>query len=119
MQLPLADARAVRMIQALLAAADPLERLERGAPETTYEPLATAVFEALRHGARVHDVVMLVNGYARRDPFSDSLTLGPVVAFAQAAADWWVNAEERWAPSDAGSEHSEYGKIVASRRAGH
>ena len=97
MQLPLSDGRAVRMIQALLAAADPLERLERGSDAESYRPLAELVLAALRSSADARRIVMLLSEHAAGDPHRDALQLGPVVGFAEAAVDWWANAESRWA----------------------
>ncbi len=97
MQLPLSDGRAVRMIQALLAAADPLERMERGASATCYEPLAAVVLEALRAGGDVRRIVVLLNEQGCADPGVEALALHPVVGFAEAVVDWWSNAEPRWA----------------------
>jgi hypothetical protein len=96
MQLALSDGRAIRMIQALLAAADPLDRIERGAPASSYDPLAVAVLVALQQGADARRVVLLLNDHAVADPAHEALTLGPVVAFAQAVLDWWANAASRW-----------------------
>ena len=96
MQLPLSDGRAVRMIQALLAAADPLDRMT--SPMTTadvYEPLAAHVLSALQRGADVRRVVLLLNEHASADA-RDALSLNTVVSFAQAACDWWASAESRW-----------------------
>ncbi len=97
MQLPLSDGRAVRMLQALLAAADPLDRM--AAPGTTadvYEALAVHVLGALRNGADVRRVVLLLNEHARCSPNRETLELSTVVAFANAACDWWSAAETRW-----------------------
>lgn len=96
MQLPLSDGRAVRMIQALLAAADPLERIDRGASPSCYGPLAVAVLAALRAGGDSRRIVVAVNEHAMSDPARDVLPLAPVAAFAEAVTDWWANAESRW-----------------------
>ncbi len=85
------------MLQALLAAADPLDRMV--APGTTadvYEALAVHVLGALQKGADVRRVVLLLNEHAACSPKRDALTLSTVVAFAQAACDWWSAAESRW-----------------------
>lgn len=95
MQLALGDGRAVRMIQALLAAADPLDRMAGGEAATCYEPLAILVFDALRKGADVRRVVLLISDHAAGE-IGESASLGPVVAFAQASLDWWAMAEPRW-----------------------
>lgn len=87
------------MIQALLAAADPLGRMERGASAATYEPLSAVVLAALRKGADVRRVVLLLNEQGSADPGNEALALNAVVAFAEAAVDWWANAEPRWADS--------------------
>ncbi|HVM18954.1 MAG TPA: hypothetical protein VM307_03235 [Egibacteraceae bacterium] len=96
MQLPLSDGRAVRMIQALLAAADPLDRVAHGAPPSTYDALAVAVLAELRQGADGRRIVLLLSEYACCDPQHHHIHLEPVVAFAQATMDWWANAETRW-----------------------
>lgn len=101
MQLPLSDGRAVRMIQALLAAADPLERMERGATAAVYEPLAAAVLAALRNGADMRRIVLLLNEQGAGDAGHEALALNSVVGFAEAVVDWWANAEPRWATSAA------------------
>jgi hypothetical protein len=87
------------MIQALLAAADPLERMERGAPASTYEPLAAVVLASLRQGADIRRIVVLLNEQGVGDQGHDALALNPVVAFAEAAVDWWAHAASRWEPS--------------------
>ena len=84
------------MIQALLAAADPLDRMVEEANASCYEPLATAVFNALRNGADSRRVVMLVSDHAAAGGRGEAAVLGQVLAFAEAAADWWVNAQSRW-----------------------
>lgn len=84
------------MIQALLAAADPLERMERGAPASTYEPLAAAVLGALRNGADMRRLILLLNEQGSLDVGYEALALHPVVAFAEAVVDWWNNAASRW-----------------------
>lgn len=119
MQLPLSDARAVRMLQALFAAADPLGRLDRGASERAYDTLAVATLAKLRDGARVSDLILLLNEHALVDAAGDSVALRPVVAFAQAAADWWVNAEGRWAPDSDLAADGQYSKVVTRAHAGH
>ena len=97
MQLPLSDGRAVRMLQALLAAADPLDRMVApGVTADVYEPLAVHVLDALRKGADVRRVVLLLSEHGRASNNGDALTLDAVVAFGQAACDWWRQAESRW-----------------------
>ena len=96
MQLPLNDGRAVRMIQALLAAADPLDRIERGQRPDTYDPLATVILAVLRSGADSRRIILAINEYAMADAGADALPLGPVVGFAEAVSDWWRNAADRW-----------------------
>lgn len=83
------------MIQALLAAADPLERMQRGASAADYEPLAGVVLGALRQGADVGGVMLLLNDHAASDPARPTPALTMVAGFAQAAVDWWANAEPR------------------------
>lgn len=83
------------MIQALLAAADPLDRMARGEAATCYEPLAILVFETLRNGADLRRLVLLVSDHAVGES-GESASLGPVVAFAHACLDWWAKAEPRW-----------------------
>src|SRR5688572_32231899 len=97
MQLPLSDGRAVRMLQALFAAADPLGRLDAGDEPGTYDALAVATLARLREGARAHDLIILLQQHGGTE-VERAATIGQVVAFARAAADWWVNAEGRWAP---------------------
>ena len=89
------------MILALLAAADPLERMERGAPASTYEPLAAMVLAALRNGADMRRVVLLLNEQGSTDTGYEALALNPVVGFAEAVVDWWSHAAPRWADSAA------------------
>ena len=93
MQLPLTDGRAVRMIQALLAAADPLDKIERGGDPSVYEPLAVTVLTALRNGADERRIVLTLSEHALVD---QPVHLGMVAGFAQAVLDWWANAETRW-----------------------
>ena len=95
MQLAFGDGRAVRMIQALLAAADPLDRMAGGAAATCYEPLARLVFDALRNGADLRRLVLLISDHAAGES-GESASLNPVVAFAHASLDWWAEAEPRW-----------------------
>ena len=95
MQLALGDGRAVRMIQALLAAADPLDRMAGGEPAAVYEPLAILVFDALRKGADLRRLVLLISDHAAGD-LGESASLAQVVAFAHASLDWWAQAEQRW-----------------------
>lgn len=97
MQLPLNDGRAVRMIQALLAAADPLDRIERGAPPDSYDSLAVVVLADLRAGADARRIILSINEYAMADPSREALPLAPVMGFAEAVSDWWRNAAARWA----------------------
>ena len=120
MQLPLSEARGVRMIQALFSAADPLGRVDGTGSARAYEALSVAVLASLRDGARVHDIVVLLTEHARMAAGADTVTLGPIVAFAQAVADWWVNAEGRWAPESGGGgpADAQYRKIVTGRTAG-
>lgn len=83
------------MIQALLAAADPLDRMAGGEDATCYEPLAILVFDTLRKGADLRRLVLLISEHAAGET-GESASLGPVVAFASAALDWWAKAEPRW-----------------------
>src|SRR5687768_14537929 len=94
MQLPLTDGRAVRMIQALLAAADPFDRVERGQTAEAYWPLAVAILAALRSGADVRRVALLVHEHS--GAADANAPLGLVTGFAEAALDWWSNAAVRW-----------------------
>ena len=85
------------MLQALLAAADPLDRMENpGSSAEVYEALAIHVLWALRSGADVRRLVLLLNDHASGDRRNETVTLGAVAAFAQAACDWWAQAESRW-----------------------
>lgn len=92
----MSDGRAVRMIEALLAAADPLDRMVGDATASCYAPLATAVLGALRNGADVRRIVMLISEHAAGGA-GEAAVLGQTVAFAEATADWWANAQSRWA----------------------
>ena len=83
------------MIQALLAAADPLDRMSGGAVAACYEPLAVLVFDALRSGADVRRLILLISEHAQGGE-GEAAELGPVVAFASACLDWWAVAEARW-----------------------
>lgn len=96
MQLALSDARAVRMIQALLAAADPLGRLERGDPPSCYDALAVAVLGTLQDDCDSRRVILLLSEHASRGPDDGTLTLAPIAAFADAVVDWWSEAAQRW-----------------------
>ena len=89
------------MIQALLAAADPLERVERGATAEAYAPLAAAVLTSLRNGADMRRIVLLLNEQGATDPGHEALALNVVVGFSEAVVDWWSNAQPRWAASAA------------------
>ena len=84
------------MIQALLAAADPLDRMVETNDAFCYEPLATMVFNALRNGADSRRVVMLVCEHAVATGRGESAVLEPAVAFAEATADWWATARSSW-----------------------
>lgn len=95
MQLALSDGRAVRMIQALLAAADPLDRMSGDAVAASYDPLAVLVFDALRNGADLRRLILLISEYADGGE-GEAAALVPVVAFAHACLDWWAIAEARW-----------------------
>jgi hypothetical protein len=95
MQLPLTDGRAVRMIQALLAAADPLDRVEHGASADAYEPLATAILAALRNGADTRRIVLVVADHSG-GPAQEIVSLDLVLGLAEAVLDWWHNAAVRW-----------------------
>lgn len=83
------------MIQALLAAADPLDRMVGGATASCYAPLAGLVFAALRGGADERRLVMLISEHAAGG-IGETAALGQTVAFAEAVADWWANAQSRW-----------------------
>lgn len=83
------------MIQALLAAADPLDRMAGGEPPAVYEPMAILIFEALRKGADLRRLVLLISDHAAAE-LGESASLGPVVALAHASLDWWSQAEPRW-----------------------
>lgn len=97
MQLPLSDGRAVRMLQALLAAADPLDRMhDLTTPADVYMPVAVSVLDALRNGADVRRIVFLLNEQVSGAPQREAFTLVTVVPFAQAACDWWAEAQSRW-----------------------
>ena len=95
MQLPLSDGRAVRMIEALLAAADPLDRMVGDGTAASYGPLASAVLAALRNGADARRIVMLISEHAEGGT-GEAAVLGQTVAFAEATADWWASAQSRW-----------------------
>lgn len=96
MQLPLTDGRAARMIVALLAAADPLSRVERGEPPSSYEPLAHAVLADLRNGADARRVMTVVREHAVPGAAVEVVHIELVRGFAEAALDWWANAATRW-----------------------
>ena|SRR3712207_6601988 len=97
MQLPLSDGRAVRMLQALLAAADPYDRMATpGTTADVYEAIAVQVLDTLRRGADVRRVVLLLSEHAQ-PAAGEAPSLNVLVAFAQAACDWWQTAEGRWA----------------------
>lgn len=96
MQLPLTDGRAARMIVALLAAADPLSRVEHGESSSCYEPLAYAVLAALRNGADARRVMTVVREQAVSGAGVEVVHLELVRGFAEAALDWWANAATRW-----------------------
>lgn len=96
MQLPLTDGRAARMIVALLAAADPLGRVERGASSASYEPLAYAVLGALRNGADTRRVMAVVREHATPEAAAEVIHIELVRGFAEATLDWWDNAASRW-----------------------
>ena len=95
-QLALSDGRAVRMIQALLAAADPLDRMVEEVDASCYAPLAAVVFTALRNGADSRRVMLLVCEHAAAAGRGESAMLGSANAFAEAATDWWGSAQSRW-----------------------
>ncbi len=92
MQLPYTEDRAVRMLVALLAAADPLGRLDGGAGPDVYRPLAVEMLGVLRDGGRSSQVVATINEWSpRRD--IDPTARRAAVAFAAAAIDWWASTE--------------------------
>jgi hypothetical protein len=115
MQLPLSDGRAVRMLQALYAAADPLGRLDDGADLDAYDALAAATLAILRDGARTHDIVVLLQQHGGTE-VERAASIGQVIAFARAATDWWVHAEGRWAPPSATvANDGQDSKVVSTR----
>jgi hypothetical protein len=95
MQLPLTDGRATRMIVALLAAADPLSRIERGEQPECYTPLAQAVLGALRTGADVRRLVMVVLEHVPAGTPFEVMHIELVRGFAEATVDWWDSAASR------------------------
>jgi hypothetical protein len=96
MQLPLTDGRAIRMIVALLAAADPLARVERGQNASSYLPLAQSVLGALRNGADTRSLMTVVLDHVPPGASLEILHIELVRGFAEATTDWWDSAASRW-----------------------
>lgn len=96
MQLPLTDGRAIRMIVALLAAADPLSRVERGEDPSCYEPLAEAVLGALRNGADSRRLMTIIRDHVPHGAVIEVVHIELVRGFAEATLDWWAHASTRW-----------------------
>ena len=93
MFLRLSDGRAVRMLVALLAATDPLGKLDAGADAEAYEPLAARILAVLQQGGGIAHVVAAVAEQAPRGHF-DRAAEDAAAALAEAVADWWVNARD-------------------------
>ena len=96
MQLPLTDGRAIRMIVALLAAADPLSRIERGEDAASYEPLARSVLAALRNGADMRRLMVVIREHVPHGSTIEVVHIELVRGFAEATLDWWDSAAARW-----------------------
>lgn len=96
MQLPLTDGRAIRMIVALLAAADPLSRVQRGEQPSSYESLAAAVLAALRNGADARQIMTVVRDHVPHGSKIEVVHSELLRGFAEATLDWWANAASRW-----------------------
>ncbi len=92
MQLPYTEGRAVRMLIALLAAADPLGRVEAGHRPDSYEPLATAMLATLRNGGRKQQIVATLAAQAPGGAL-DGPHIWAANAFVAATLDWWASTE--------------------------
>jgi hypothetical protein len=87
------DGRAVRMLIALLAAADPLGKVDAGSAPDAYAPLATRLLAILQQGGSTAHVITAIEMHApgRR---LDVAAERAAYAVADAVADWWVNARD-------------------------
>ena len=92
MLLAFTEARAVRMIVALLAASDPLGRIDDGHRPAAYEPVAAQVFDALRDGDRGTAVIEIIAAQAPAGALTP-LQYRATHAFLAAALDWWASSE--------------------------
>lgn len=80
------------MLVALLAAADPLGRVDAGHRPDAYEPVANVMLSTLRSGGRSKQIV---EALSEQSP-SRELDAGArraANAFAAAAMDWWASTE--------------------------
>ena len=92
MLLTYTETRAVRMLVALLAAADPLGRLDAGHRPAAYEPVAVEIFEVLRAGGRDAQVIATLAAQCEQGVL-DTTQRRAANAFLAAALDWWVSTE--------------------------
>ena len=92
MFLPYTEGRAVRMLVALLAAADPLGRVDAGHRPDVYGPVASLMLATLRDGGRS---AQIVDALARQTPARDldADARRAANAFAAATMDWWASTE--------------------------
>lgn len=84
------------MIVALLAAADPLSRVEHGEAPDSYEPLAEAVLAALRNGADARGLMTVIREHAAHATAPGVVRIELIRGFVEAAFDWWASAASRW-----------------------
>src|SRR5688500_10660165 len=87
------EGRAVRMLIALLAATDPLGKIDAGKGPDAYEPLATRVLAVMQQGGGPAHVVAAIQMQAPGNHL-DGVAERAAVAVSEAVADWWVNARE-------------------------
>src|SRR5688572_28120567 len=87
------DGRAVRMLIALLAATDPLGRIEAGSAPETYEPLAARLLAVLQEGGGAAHVLAAIELQAPGCHL-DAEAEGAALALADAVEDWWVTARD-------------------------
>ena len=79
------------MLVALLAAADPLGRVDAGHRPDAYEPVAAVMLSTLRAGGRSPSIVRALS---EQSPAGlDTGAERAANAFAAAAMDWWASTE--------------------------
>ena len=83
------------MLIALLAATDPLGRVDAGSAPDAYAPLAARVLAVLQQGGRAPHVVAAIEMQAPGNQL-DLTGERAAMAVADAVADWWANARDEF-----------------------